>query len=461
MNRKISLVAAAGLLTFSILFSQSSIEDAKANSSLQNQISDVQKERQEKQQEKQKTEAELKEVEKELGDITAEIERLDKEVEETSGKIQEKREEIEEVQAEIEELKEQIEILEERIAERDELLKDRARAMYQNGGSIDYLEVILGAKSFGDFLDRVSALSVIAEQDRGILEAHIEDHRLLEEAKAQVEEKLETLEGHLVELENLMAQLEEQQKEKEKVMGELASREDELHGDLESLENDEELLRQQEKALQEEYELWKKQEEERKAAEKAAAEAAAQQAQASSSGGGGSSNSDSGSNSGTTSRSNGGSSGGGGGETGSVPSSSGSGFMRPATGDISSPFGYRTHPVTGQRKLHAGIDIRRGNRSNVPVVAAYDGTVVQSTYSSGGYGNMVIIAHSYNGRQVTTLYAHLETRSVSAGQRVSKGQTIGIMGNTGLSTGPHLHFEVHEGSYRGSSSAVNPMNYIN
>ncbi|TPE66444.1 murein hydrolase activator EnvC family protein [Halalkalibacterium halodurans] len=456
MNRKISLVAAAGLLTFSILFSQSSIEDAKANSSLQNQISDVQKERQEKQQEKQKTEAELKEVEKELGEVNAEIERLDKEVEETSRKIRDKREEIEEVQAEIEELKEQIEILEERIAERDELLKERARAMYQNGGSVDYLEVILGAKSFGDFLDRVSALSVIAEQDRSILEAHIEDHRLLEEAKAQVEEKLETLEGHLVELENLMAELEEQQKEKEKVMGELASREDELHGDLESLENDEELLRQQEKALQEEYELWKKQEEERKAAEKAAAEAAAaQQAQASSSGGNG------GSSSGTTSRSNGGSSGGGGGETHSPPSSSGSGFMRPATGEISSPFGYRTHPVTGQRKLHAGIDIRRGNRSNVPVVAAYDGTVVQSSYSSGGYGNMVIIAHSYNGRQVTTLYAHLESRSVSAGQRVSKGQTIGIMGNTGLSTGPHLHFEVHEGSYRGSASAVNPMNYIN
>ncbi|WP_138090932.1 murein hydrolase activator EnvC family protein [Halalkalibacterium halodurans] len=446
MNRKISLVAAAGLLTFSILFSQSSIEDAKANSSLQNQISDVQKERQEKQQQKQKTEAELKEVEKELGEVNAEIERLDKEVEETSRKIRDKREEIEEVQAEIEELKEQIEILEERIAERDELLKERARAMYQNGGSVDYLEVILGAKSFGDFLDRVSALSVIAEQDRSILEAHIEDHRLLEEAKAQVEEKLETLEGHLVELENLMAQLEEQQKEKEAVMAELASREGDLHDDLESLENDEALLRQQEKALQEEYELWKKQEEERKAAEKAAVQQ---------------SSSSEGSNSGTTSRSNGGSSGGGGGETGSMPSSSGSGFMRPATGDISSPFGYRTHPVTGQRKLHAGIDIRRGNRSNVPVVAAYDGTVVQSTYSSGGYGNMVIIAHSYNGRQVTTLYAHLETRSVSAGQRVSKGQTIGIMGNTGLSTGPHLHFEVHEGSYRGSSSAVNPMNYIN
>src|SRR5699024_3249419 len=125
--------------------------------------------------------------------------------------------------------------LEARIAERDKLLKDRARSMYQSGGSVDYLEVLFGAKSFGDFLDRVNALTVIAQQDRTIIEAHIDDQTQLEEAKKEEEEKLSSLEVHLEELETLMANLEEQRAQKDTLIAKLEEKEIDLYSDIDKL----------------------------------------------------------------------------------------------------------------------------------------------------------------------------------------------------------------------------------
>ncbi|SFC04054.1 Murein DD-endopeptidase MepM and murein hydrolase activator NlpD, contain LysM domain [Alkalibacterium subtropicum] len=127
-----------------------------------------------------------------------------------------------------------------------------------------------------------------------------------------------------------------------------------------------------------------------------------------------------------------------------------SGWTRPASGNMTSPFGYRTHPVTGERdSFHAGIDIA-GSGS---VVASRAGTVTQASYSDT-YGYTVIVDH---GDGYSTLYAHLKKGlSVSNGQSVSQGQQVGIMGTTGRSTGVHLHFEVRKGG-----EAVNPMNYLN
>ncbi|MFO8069145.1 MAG: peptidoglycan DD-metalloendopeptidase family protein [Alkalibacterium sp.] len=127
-----------------------------------------------------------------------------------------------------------------------------------------------------------------------------------------------------------------------------------------------------------------------------------------------------------------------------------SGWIRPASGYISSPFGYRTHPVTGQSlSFHSGVDIA-GSGS---IRASRAGTVTAASYS-GSYGYRVIVDH---GDGYSTLYAHMQPGlSVSTGRRVSQGQQLGIMGTTGRSTGVHLHFEV-----RKSGRAVNPMNYIN
>lgn len=118
-------------------------------------------------------------------------------------------------------------------------------------------------------------------------------------------------------------------------------------------------------------------------------------------------------------------------------------ICNPMRGSLTSKFGWRIHPITGQRRFHNGIDI--GAPEGEPVRAAADGIVVFAGWL-GGYGNTVIINHTTNRERVgtETLYAHLSKINVPKGQRVSQGQVIGLNGNTGFSRGPHLHFEVRE-----------------
>lgn len=115
---------------------------------------------------------------------------------------------------------------------------------------------------------------------------------------------------------------------------------------------------------------------------------------------------------------------------------------------ITSPFGYRIHPILKYRKLHTGVDI--GAPNGTPVVSAGSGTVIASRFMSG-YGNCIMIDH---GGKVT-VYAHLSSRAVSPGQSISAGETIGYVGSTGMSTGAHLHFEV-----RVNGAVQNPLNYL-
>jgi murein DD-endopeptidase MepM/ murein hydrolase activator NlpD len=111
------------------------------------------------------------------------------------------------------------------------------------------------------------------------------------------------------------------------------------------------------------------------------------------------------------------------------------GFIMPLKGKIGSGFGMRRHPVYGDTRMHTGTDI--DGRTGDPVVAAKEGKVILASVF-GGYGNCVIIQ---NGG-VSTLYGHLSSIDVSAGNTVNKGEFIGRVGSTGVSTGPHLHFEV-------------------
>jgi murein DD-endopeptidase MepM/ murein hydrolase activator NlpD len=124
-------------------------------------------------------------------------------------------------------------------------------------------------------------------------------------------------------------------------------------------------------------------------------------------------------------------------------------FMWPVAGYLKSGFGMRYHPILGYRRMHSGIDIVAP--SGTLVKAADGGEIIQAGYD-GGYGNSIMV---YHGGGFATWYAHLSRILVSPGQTVERGQVIGLVGSTGLSTGPHLHFEV-----RINGAAQNPLAYL-
>ena len=125
---------------------------------------------------------------------------------------------------------------------------------------------------------------------------------------------------------------------------------------------------------------------------------------------------------------------------------------------ISSEYGWRKNPVTGVNKLHAGTDFAAP--AGTPIYAAASGYVQVAGWSSGGYGNYVIIYHGKmsDGNQYSTLYGHMRSVATSAGKYVKQGELIGYVGSTGNSTGNHLHLEVWKGGSK--ANAVNPRGYI-
>lgn len=354
--------------------------------------------------------------------LLAQITKLGEEITATNEKIAAVTKEIEKANSEINKLQGEIEILIEKIEQRDALLQDRARAIQENG-SVSYLDVLLGANSFVDFIDRFSAVNTLIEADRQIMQDQKEDKKLLEEQKAVLENTKKELEKNYAELEALKNSLDSQKQEKNKLVSEL--------------EKEQEKLLSEKALLEEEYSEALVISEELKqqiiAEQNRQLEAARQFEQSKKSSGG---------SSGSTS-------------VGNLPVSS-SGFMKPTTGRLTSPYGWRN--LGAGPEFHYGIDI--ANKTGTPIVAAADG-VVSHVGAMGSYGNVVMVTHSINGKIYTTLYAHLSGYTSSVGQQVSRGQQIAKMGSTGRSTGPHLHFEIHTGTWRGQKVGVqNPLNYI-
>ncbi|PAE16540.1 hypothetical protein CHH91_07715 [Virgibacillus sp. 7505] len=421
--------------------------------------------------------------------LRTELEKIDGKIGETNTKLADTESEISSLESDIDTLKKEIADLEVRIEERHGLLKDRMHSLQKSGGQVKYLDVIMESKSFSDFLNRVDAVSTIMGADQDLMEAQQQDLEDVESKKSERQTKLVRVEKQADVLEETKQTLTDQQKEKDKLIADVMEEYDVTSEELVSLSEESALLAAQEEAIAAEVAYRDKQkaeeearkEEERQRAEQAKQEeaarvaaaekeAAAEAEKASASAASESAvkqepkqetteqkqtadtkSASANSASAPAKRANtapkqeq---------QTSKAPASSGD-FITPAPGSITSGFG----PRWGT--FHYGIDIaKRG--SNVPIWAAASGTVSQAYYSSS-YGNVIFVSHSIDGKTYTTVYAHLTSMKVSAGQRVSQGQQIGTMGNTGMSQGQHLHFELHTGAWNGSkSNAVNPIPYLN
>jgi len=285
-----------------------------------------------------------------------------------------------------------------------QLFRTRVRNMEENG-VISYLEILFDSTSFADLLARMDFVSDIMRADEQIYHSLIAAREATIEAKEELEATRLELEEERVLLYERKDELAEQVAEADALIYQLLQdreAEQTLHDALVADEN--RILRQ----IREQEEELRRQE--------AAAAAAAAAARA-----------------------------------GQAPVVRGTGDLTwpvPGHRRISSPFGIRQHPVFGVMRAHNGIDIPAPH--GVSVVAADRGTVITSSYNSS-FGNFIVISHG----NMNTLYAHLSTRSVRVGDTVQRGQVIGRVGSTGISTGPHLHFEVHVNGQR-----VNPQRFL-
>ena len=309
-----------------------------------------------------------------------------------------------------------------------DLFCERVRSMEEDG-EISYWTVLFNAGSFSEFLDQMTAIGEIMDYDQEIRD-QLEAARIkVEEAKAELEQAKAEEEQVRASLTAQKADLQAEENKVEALIAQLNSQSAVYAGQMEDLQEDADAMAKQiaqaEKTYAAQLEAQRKAAAAKAAQEAAAKAAAAQAAKAAQSG-----------------------------TQTAAPTRTGSGGMIwPLSGytRVSSPFGYRICPFHG-RELHGGVDVPAPG--GTPIMAAKSGVVVLSTYGSS-YGNHVAISHADGTR---TMYCHMSSRAVSAGQTVSQGQVIGYVGSTGSSTGNHLHFEVWTGS--SSSSRVNPLNYF-
>ncbi|PIC81833.1 peptidase M23 [Sporosarcina sp. P1] len=384
----------------------------------------------------QKKEIQIQEKQSEVDVLVSQIKKLNDKIEETNQNMDRIIAEMNQTQIEIDELQSSIKELEIRIKQRDEVLRERVRVMQVKGNKVSYLDVLLGANSFADFIDRFSAVSTLMDADRKIIQQQEEDIALLEEEKKLVEQKLAEQKERKQKIQAMKDELHNKKLEKREVVNKLEKSQEKLSSEKGALEEEysetvafsSEL---EKKIIAEQNRLAEVARKEQARKQKLQQERLAEAAAAA--------------NSGSPS------------SIAAPPVSSGS-WTKPTTGRFSSGFGWRIHPISKVKKQHRGMDISAP--TGTPVVAAGDG-VVSYAGSMDGLGNVVMITHSMKGQILTTVYAHLSTIGTSSGQSVDKGQLIGAVGSTGNSTGPHLHFEVHVGNFSATGpSAVNPLHYV-
>lgn len=306
-------------------------------------------------------------LKEELYNAQQKLGQLNKTTKKIQTEIYGKNKQMLEAKKNIKKLQKKINDIKKRMKVRSELLKDRARSYQEAGGSISYLDVLFGAQSISDFIERAEAVAVIMEADRNMLEEHRADKKSLEKSQYEVNSELDFIEKNIEELKTSEKELTEKKQEQIKSIESLKEKEVAVQAQIYQLKG------------KKQTNIYKKQ-------------------------------------------------------SNSVQQTSGNGaFIWPTNGGT-----ITTYQGMRWGSFHKGIDIARP--SDYSIKAAKSGTITYAGWING-YGNTIKMKHS-NG--YTTQYAHLASIKVKAGQAVSQGDVIGIMGSTGRSTGIHLDFEVYQ-----------------
>ncbi|OCT13180.1 peptidase M23 [Paenibacillus pectinilyticus] len=358
---------------------------ASATDKIDQQLTQLKKQKAEAQQKANNAQNQITKVQSEKDQTTKDMNSLVNQVNEASKKLTQLNEQIDQVSDNLEANAKQLDEAAARVDSRDNMLKSRVRLMYMNG-FVSYMDVVLSATSFSDFLNRIEALKSIVNQDKEILESNKKDKEMVTQKKAETEKQLDSVKALYAEADALRDDLQAKEKAKEVKIASLAKQERELEDISEESDKQITMLAKQEADLQ---------------AKKRAAS-----------------------------------------NTKSPFTYAGGKLGYPLTvqAPITSDFVFRINPVTGKPENHKGIDL--GAPKGTPILAAENGSVIYASWMNG-YGNCVIIDH---GNGLWTLYGHIMNDGiyVKVGDVVKRGDKIAGVGSTGQATGNHLHFEVRK-----------------
>ena len=342
---------------------------------------------------KKELEAKLKELANDKSKALEQKKLLDQQIDNTSAQIKNVETQIADYADLITQTEAELADAEAREAAQYELFGKRVRAM-EESGEVSYWSVLFGASSFTDMLTRLNDVNEVMDADQKVIDDLKDLQAEITAKKEQLEDSKAEREAAKAELVNKKSELDKQRQQAIALVNEINDNEEENQATLDALDKEEERILAE--ALRKSREL------------------AAQQAAA-----------------------------------GKSTQSNPGGYIWPVDSRyVTSTVGGRASPGGIGSTNHKGTDIGRVGYTS-PIYAAKSGTVIVSQYSSS-YGNYVVISH---GSGNTTLYGHMSSRKVEAGQYVNQGDVIGITGSTGHSTGPHLHFEITENGVR-----INPLN---
>lgn len=387
-----------------------------------NKINDLENEKNEVSKQKENERCKLDDIQRKLSSKSEELSKSQQTVDDYENKIDTVQNKISEVQNTINKLQNDINKVEQEIKDKEKekikkenLLGTRLRNIYKTNYSEKIIAVLLSSKDISDFISKFANFSKIVKIDKGLIKQVEDIQKELQKNEKELNEKKENLdkdkkqiETEKEELKNVQSQYQKERDEFQKQVNELKALEDEKNNIVSGLSDKEKDIQNQIGDLSSYNDNLKKELDQ------------------------------------MFKNINNNSS-----SKGISYENAGQGFITPVSGTITCDFGPRIHPVTHKKGYHTGLDI--GVPQGTPVKASKGGVVVRAEYNSV-YGNMVIIDH---GNGVQTLYGHSSALLVSKGQKVSQGQVIANAGSTGMSTGPHVHFEV-----RVNGQAVDPKNYI-